>query len=106
MCIDAPLGHPYRKDRPYLEQPLPVSRPAGNRSFRAVGRRTSLIHRRARRQRAIAAVVLAVASVPFVPMRSVTAAPVDPAFSDTAVLSGFTNPTAVEFASDGRVFVA
>ena len=39
-------------------------------------------------------------------MSSVTAAPVDPAFSDTVVLSGFTNPTAVEFASDGRVFVA
>ena len=33
-------------------------------------------------------------------------APVPPGFTDTVVLSGFTNPMVVRFASDGHVFVA
>jgi glucose/arabinose dehydrogenase/fibronectin type 3 domain-containing protein len=33
-------------------------------------------------------------------------APVPPGFTDTVVLSGFTNPIVVRFASDGHVFVA
>ena len=43
---------------------------------------------------------------PLTAVLPVAAAPVDPAFADVAVMSGFTNPTAIEFASDGRVFVA
>ena len=39
-------------------------------------------------------------------MARVGAAPVNPAFADIVVFNGLTNPTAIEFASDGRVFVA
>ena len=35
-----------------------------------------------------------------------SAAPVQPGFNDSVVFSGLTNPTAIEFATDGRVFVA
>jgi len=44
--------------------------------------------------------------LPLAGPRPVRAGPEQPGFVDTAVLTGLTQPTAVEFASDGRVFVA
>ncbi len=72
-------------------------------------RRDGTIRQPARPPRILVAAValsLLLSIGPAAPAAPVSAAPVDPAFSDTAVLSGLTAPTAVEFASDGRVFVA
>ncbi|MGH2445283.1 MAG: PQQ-dependent sugar dehydrogenase, partial [Candidatus Limnocylindria bacterium] len=56
--------------------------------------------------RAVAVMLCGALALPLVLVPPVAAVPVDPDFVDAPVLSGFTNPTAVEFASDGRVFVA
>ncbi len=56
--------------------------------------------------RAVALVAAGVLAIPLSIPEPVTAAPVDDNFVDSIVLSGFTNPTAIEFASDGRIFVA
>lgn len=43
---------------------------------------------------------------PFLGLQSVRGADLPAGFQETVVLSGLNNPTAVQFASDGRVFVA
>jgi len=44
--------------------------------------------------------------LPFASPAPATAGPEQPGFADVQVLTGLTQPTAVEFSSDGRVFVA
>ncbi len=54
----------------------------------------------------LVATVTAGLLLPVSPPAPAAAGPEQPGFSDTAVLTGLTQPTAVEFSPDGRVFVA
>ena len=54
----------------------------------------------------LTAVVLGSLVIPAAASLPVRAGPEQPGFVDTQVLTGLTQPTAVEFAADGRVFVA
>ena len=58
-------------------------------------------------RRTIAAVTLSLLAplVVFAPQRAAGAATLPTGFRDTVVLSGLTNPTVIQFASDGRIFV-
>ncbi|WP_309112157.1 hypothetical protein [Saccharothrix sp.] len=53
-----------------------------------------------------ALLTLALLAPAVVAVPAVHAAVLPPNFSDRVVLGGLTNPTAVRFADDGRVFVA
>src|SRR4051794_18521046 len=59
-----------------------------------------------RRMGALVAGLLAASALTAVAVPAAQASTVASGFQDTVVLSGLTNPTAVRFASDGRVFVA
>jgi glucose/arabinose dehydrogenase len=63
--------------------------------------RPYVLHRRLRRAALLVALALALAPAT---AHSATTLPAN--FRETTVISGLTNPTAVRFASDGRVFVA
>ena len=56
--------------------------------------------------RAITLTIALTVIAPFLGMQAVRGADLPPGFQETVVLSGLNNPTAVQFASDGRVFVA
>ena len=56
--------------------------------------------------RAITLAIALTVIAPFLGMQAVRGADLPPGFQETVVLSGLSNPTAVQFASDGRVFVA
>ncbi|HEX2051210.1 MAG TPA: PQQ-dependent sugar dehydrogenase [Actinomycetota bacterium] len=60
---------------------------------------------RSRRRLALAAISLALATAVLPPAGAGASSPL-PGFDDVVVWSGLTNPTAISFAPDGRVFVA